>query len=62
MILMVFTHMIDVDVTFKLTQDQGHEVKGQGQIKLFGKKGFVYKTRMGDLIWLKLRYMIDIDT
>ena len=47
---MVFTHMIDIDVTFKLTQGQGHGVKGQGQIQLFGKKGFVYKTRMGDLI------------
>ena len=30
--------MIDIVVTFKLTQGQGHGVKGQGQIQLFGKK------------------------
>ena len=28
---MIFTHMIDIDKTFKLTQGQGHGVKGQGQ-------------------------------
>ena len=30
--------MIDIDKTFKLTQGQGHRVKGQGQIKSFVKK------------------------
>ena len=29
--------MIDIDKTFKLTQGQGHRVKGQGQIKSFVK-------------------------
>ena len=29
---MIFTHMIDIDETLKLTQGQGHRVKGQGQI------------------------------
>ena len=31
-ILMILTHMIDIDETLKLTQGQGHKVKGQGQI------------------------------
>ena len=35
---MVFTHMIDIDETFKLTQGQGHRVKGQGQINSYVKK------------------------
>ena len=30
--------MIDIDKTFKLTQGQGHRVKGQGQVKSFVKK------------------------
>ena len=35
---MIFTHMIDIDETFKLTQGQGHRVKGQGQINSYVKK------------------------
>ena len=31
-ILIILTHMIDIDETLKLTQGQGHKVKGQGQI------------------------------
>ena len=31
-ILMILTHMIDIDETLKLTQGKGHKVKGQGQI------------------------------
>ena len=31
-ILMILTHMIDIDETLKWTQGQGHKVKGQGQI------------------------------
>ena len=30
--------MIDIDETFKLTQGQGHGVKGQGQINSYVKK------------------------
>ena len=29
---MILTHMIDINETLKLTQGQGHNVKGQGQI------------------------------
>ena len=29
---MIFTYIIDIDETLKLTQDQGHKVKGQGHI------------------------------
>ena len=33
---MIPTHMIDMDETLKLTQGQGHKVKGQGRMcKLF---------------------------
>ena len=30
--------MIDIDETFKLTQGQGHGVKGQGQMNSFVEK------------------------
>ena len=35
---MILTHMIDVDETLKLTQGQGHKVKGQGHIGIYVKK------------------------
>ena len=31
-ILIILTHMIDIDETLKLTQGQGDKVKGQGQL------------------------------
>ena len=31
-ILMILTHMIDIDETLKLTQGQGHKVKRKGHI------------------------------
>ena len=31
-ILMMLTHMIDIDETLKLTQGQGHKVKRKGHI------------------------------
>ena len=31
-ILMILTHMIDIDETLKCTRGQGNKVKGQGQI------------------------------
>ena len=30
--LMILTHMIDIDETLKLTQGQGHKVKHKGHI------------------------------
>ena len=36
-ILMILTHMIDIDETVNLTQGQGHKVKGQGHICIYGK-------------------------
>ena len=39
-ILMMLTHMIDIDETLKLTQGQGHKVKGQGHIGIYMKKQF----------------------
>ena len=34
---MMLTHMINIDETVKLTQGQGHKVKGQGQICIYVK-------------------------
>ena len=36
-ILMILTYIIDIDVTVKLTQGQGHKVKGQGHICIYSK-------------------------
>ena len=53
--------MIDIDDTWKLTQGQGHGVKGQGQIGSYLKNCFVFKTRMDDSILMKLIYIVDVD-
>ena len=37
-ILMILTYIIDIDETLKLTQGQGHKVKGQGHIGIYVKK------------------------
>ena len=37
---MILTHMIDINETLKLTQGQGHKVKGQGHICNFVKNLF----------------------
>ena len=39
-IFMIFTYKIDINETKKLTQGQGHKVKGQGQICSYTKKLF----------------------
>ena len=39
-ILMILTYIIDIDETLKLTQGQGHKVKGQGHIGIFEEKLF----------------------
>ena len=35
---MILTYIIDIDETFKLTQVQGHKVKGQGLKGIYVKK------------------------
>ena len=35
---MKLAHILDIDETSKLTQGQGHRVKGQGQINSYVKK------------------------
>ena len=32
---MILTYIIDIDETVKLTQGQGHKVKGQGQMCIY---------------------------
>ena len=39
-ILIVLTYIIDIDDTLKLTQSQGHKVKGQGHISHLCEKLF----------------------
>ena len=34
-ILMILTHMVDIDEALKLTEGQGHKVKCQGHIYAF---------------------------
>ena len=33
-ILMILKHMVNIDETLKLTQGQGHKIKGQGHIRI----------------------------
>ena len=35
---MILTQMIDINKMLKLTKGQGYKIKGQGQIRKFGKK------------------------
>ena len=35
---MILTCIIDIDETLKLTQEEGHKVKGQGQTGIYLKK------------------------
>ena len=37
---MILTYIIDIDNMLKLTQGQGHKVKGQGHIDIYVKKYF----------------------
>ena len=52
--MMIFTHMINIDKTFKLTQDQGHRV-----IKVTGSK-FKVKVKLWPMatVFVRFRYKI----
>ena len=58
---MKLTRMIDINEMLKLTQGQGHKVKGQGQICNYTKKIFGYKSLTADCILLIIEHMIDIN-
>ena len=58
---MILTYKIDNNETKKLTQGQGHKVKGQGQICNYTKNWFGYKSFMADCILLIIEHMIDIN-
>ena len=53
--------MVDIDERIKLTQGQGHKVKGQGNICSYVKLLFSYKSWTDDSILMILTYLIDID-
>ena len=53
--------MIDIIELLKLTQGQGHKVKGQGHICNYVKLLLSYKLWTGDCILMILTYLIDID-
>ena len=55
-------HRVDIDATMKMTQGQGHKVKGQGQIYRYVKKNDIgYKSRTNDWFVVKLMHRVDID-
>ena len=58
---MILGHMVYIDETFKLTQGQGHKVKGQVHICNYVKLLLSYKSWTGDCILMILTYLIDID-
>ena len=58
---MILTYIIDIDKTVKLTQGQGHKVKGQGHICNYVKLLFSYKSWTGNSILMIFTYLIDID-
>ena len=60
-ILMMLIGMINIDKILKLTQGQGHKVKGQGQICKFVKNLFGYISWTNDWILMILAHMIDIN-
>ena len=41
---MILTYVIDIDVTVKFTQGQGHKVKGQGHKCIYVK--FLYRLEL----------------
>ena len=55
---MILTYIIDIDEMLKLTQGQGHKVKGQGHIGIYVKKSFDYNSLTYWLILRKLHVMV----
>ena len=53
--------MIDIDTISKLTQSQGHKIKGEGQICKFIKKCFDYLSWTNDWILTLRIHLISID-
>jgi len=53
-ILMILTYVIDIDKTLKLTQGQGHKVKGQGHTGIYVKNSFDYNPWTYGWILMKL--------
>ena len=44
---MILTYIIDIDETVKLTQGQGHKVKGQGHICIYVRLSPISEDRDG---------------
>ena len=60
--MMVLWHMIDTIELLKLTQGQGHKVKGQGQICCYVKYWDLgYKLWTDEWILMILSHMVDIN-
>ena len=59
---MIPTQMIYINKMLKLTQGQGHKIKGQGQICKFVENLFqLYIMNHDDWILMILTYVIDIN-
>ena len=60
--MMILTYIIDIDWMLRLTEGQGHKVKGQGHIYVFmWNSCFDYKSWTDDSILMMFTYLIDID-
>ena len=55
---MILTHINDIDETLKLTQGQGHKVKGQGHICIYVKFFFRLLIMNG---WIDLNDTLEDD-
>ena len=53
---MILTYVIDIDETLKLTQGQGHKVKGQGHIGIYLKKCLGYNS--STYIWILMKLLV----
>ena len=51
-------HKVDIDATLKLTQGQGHKVKGQGHILIYVKNSLGYNSKTDRWIYMKLCVMV----
>ena len=59
---MILTYIIDIDETLKLTEGQGHKVKGQGHVYVFMLNScFGYISWTNQWILMILTHTTDID-
>ena len=53
-------HRVDIDATLKVTQVQGHKVRGQGQIRNYVKNCLGFKSGTDDWVFIRLIHSIHV--